>query len=293
MNANSYSYLFNKAQELKKLVDSHKETKPLSDLISNVKRTHQLTSLSMMYKNLIDYKPEIKDVMDPPTSGFSSDCFEEDDKTTRTSCLSYTEVKNLLIDTSIIWKLGPDIPNEDPKELLMMVRNVKTSADYFKFKEMLEKQKLLGEVKKLKFIFYEGDYSILIHMRDTSRVSTHFNSSNLFQKNGLVYSLTARQSQFIDQLGDKFIVEWIKLNYGTDTSKKFNPKDPNCFFKTGFVAVIIRNLPVDTEVKTIEEYIRQRLQVAVRVEQICYLKREYFTLAILDSLVSSLTHSRV
>lgn len=92
-----------------------------------------------MYKNLVDYKPEIKEVMDPPTSGFSSDCYEEDDKQTRIHSLSYTEVKNLLIDTSIIWKLGTTIPNEDPQEILLMIRNVRTSVDYFTLKELLEK----------------------------------------------------------------------------------------------------------------------------------------------------------
>jgi hypothetical protein len=113
MNGNSYSCLLEKAKELKNIVQSFEQMMPLSELISSVKRSHQLTSLDLMYNNLVDYKPHIDEVMDPPTSGFSSDCYEEDEKQTRTHTLSYTEVKNLLIDTSIIWKLGHNQPEKE------------------------------------------------------------------------------------------------------------------------------------------------------------------------------------
>ena len=51
-----------------------------------------------------------------------------------------------------------------------MIKNVKTEVDYFSFKEVLEKQNILKHVSKLKFLFLEADYTILIHPSDTSNV---------------------------------------------------------------------------------------------------------------------------
>lgn len=101
MNSSSYSKLFKTASAFKELVDSTYSNNELVELAVNARRNSELAGLVKIHGSPFNFEPIIEDVMDPPTSGFSSDCNEENEKNVRIHTLSYTEVKHLLMDTSI------------------------------------------------------------------------------------------------------------------------------------------------------------------------------------------------
>lgn len=169
----SYKSLLNKAREVKQVVEqeSVKQKSTVDDLVSRMKTTHKLTSLCHIYPDLKDYTPKIPEILDPATSGFSSDCYEDDAKCKRISCLSYTEVKNLLIDTSVIKKFPKTNGVREGKNVLLMVKNIKLDIDYFQFKDFLLSLRAPPMFLKVKFLFYEGDYSLLLQFAKHDQVS--------------------------------------------------------------------------------------------------------------------------
>lgn len=70
--------------------------------------------------------------------------------------------------------------------------------------------------------------------------------------------------------------------------KQYNFRDKSCFIKEDFYAVIVRNLPPDTKISDIENFLLNKAKVKAKIQQICYLKREHFTLVILPNIVRDL-----
>ena len=147
-------------------------TKTLGDLVSRMKTTHQLTSLSHIFTNLKDYRPSIDHILDPPTSGYSSDCYEDDDKCNRISSLSYTEVKNLLMDTSVLKTLPDNGQVKEGSNVLMLISDIKLDLNFFRLRAFLNKLRTRPVLLKAKFFFYQDNYSLMLQFEKAEQVSS-------------------------------------------------------------------------------------------------------------------------
>lgn len=186
----NYKSILAKAKELREnlIKESENEKKTIEDLVSRMKTTHKLTSLSIIFEELKSYEPKIPNILDPATSGFSSDCYEDDETMKRLSSLSYTEVKNLLFDTSVIKIFPKGNSIREGINVLLMIRNIKLDIDFFKFKEFLLSLRAPPLFLKVKFFFYEGDYSLLLHFARSDQVSFFITNFFIIGKNFLLFS---------------------------------------------------------------------------------------------------------
>ena len=163
----TYKSLKEKATEFKKRVTFCEGESTISNLIERMTQTRKLTSLSLMIKELDSYSPRIGTYIDPATSGFSSDCFEEESKYPREPSLSYTEVKNLLIDTRILQILSDPL---QPKESMILLIGINHSVDFFGFKDFLNGLRIYPAITMTRFLFYRGEYSILLQFEKSDQV---------------------------------------------------------------------------------------------------------------------------
>lgn len=75
-NPSIYSKIAHRMQTLHDFVQARPEKVKIKECVEEFKKTnYQLTSLSFLFRNTLDFGPN-PDHLDPPTSGYSSDCYE-------------------------------------------------------------------------------------------------------------------------------------------------------------------------------------------------------------------------
>jgi len=119
-------------------------------MVNNMGKKSQLYSLSEVFTKLKEISPFIDPILDPGTTGYTSDAYEDDEEAnSRISSLSYTEVQNLFIDERVI-QLLPDNTYINDDDVLLLI-NINLSLNYFTFKQFYTKLQYKPPLVLVKF----------------------------------------------------------------------------------------------------------------------------------------------
>jgi hypothetical protein len=72
----TYHSILSKAQELKNHIDNENSQDKVKGMVKLMKKQSQLFSLSEVFTNLKDINPFIDSILDPATTGYTSDAYE-------------------------------------------------------------------------------------------------------------------------------------------------------------------------------------------------------------------------
>jgi hypothetical protein len=153
----TYHSILSKAQELKNHIDNENSQDKVKGMVKLMKKQSQLFSLSEVFTNLKDINPFIDSILDPATTGYTSDAYEDDEESNaRVTSLSLSEVKNLLIDERVVNMLPTGAYT--PDDAVLIINNVSRSVNYFTFKVFYGKLQFKPTLVKVKFLFLKGTY---------------------------------------------------------------------------------------------------------------------------------------
>lgn len=71
-----FGRILGKAQEFELLVDSLGGKAKIEQKVRELKKENKSIAISSLFKESQNYDPIIAKTLDPPTSGYSSDCYE-------------------------------------------------------------------------------------------------------------------------------------------------------------------------------------------------------------------------
>jgi hypothetical protein len=174
-----------KSKELEAAICARNGKERIDDMIQKMKAGYHLVSLSSLFNPGPVFEPILPRTLDPATSGFSSDCYEvkrrspqNDDTVERAHSLSFTEVKNLLVDPTVIEAiLGENTyPTDDyvamcfTQNLVLLLGDISNSVDYFSLETFLLGLKNPPEMLKVRFLFFKKKYSVALQFKRPEQV---------------------------------------------------------------------------------------------------------------------------
>lgn len=158
---------------MKMMLQSSQRSKNIDELIKIVQTKRTLTSLCEMFFQLKSHEPKIDEIIHLPSSGYSSDCYDEEGALSRIENLSYMEAKNLLIDSDVIQTAEQKEEFEHVKEHYLFIKDIKEQSDCRTFKAFLESLSKCPSFDYVKFVFIESMYCVILRFDRYDNVCLH------------------------------------------------------------------------------------------------------------------------
>src|SRR3990167_6764613 len=215
---------------------------------------------------------------DYPSTGYSSDCFEEDETgiQARNHTLGFTEAQSLLIDCRVV---DPSPNSESPPSyinLVLMLLDISPEVDYFTLESFVSGLKPPPELTKVKFIFYAKKYSLLIQFKHNDTARRFFQRCREKARNFEVF------------FGKYYQAAWATVksqNRESKMARHYDVQLPIKFYNDDFVGVVVREIPDQTELREFEHFLKKNgFEKGLEIQQILRFKQITFCLIILESI---------
>lgn len=213
-----------------------------------------------------------------PSSGYSSDCFEEDETSinARTHKLCFTEAQSLLIDCKVV-DTYPNLDNPPSQiNLVVMLLDISPEVDYFSLDSFISGLKPPLELVKVKFLFYAKRYSLVLQFKQMDIAKRFFQRCKEKSRNFEVF------------FGKFFQTSWAIIksyNRESKMARHYDVQLPIKFFNDDFVGVVVRDLPEQTELREFESFLKKNgFDKGVEIQQILKFKHTTFCLVLLESV---------